>query len=122
MNQTIPSENVKLKRAYEEPSSDDGVRILIDRLWPRGISKKGAALDLWMKEIAPSDELRKWFHHEPDRWSEFQQRYRSEVDANQPLLDQLRSMARKGPITLVYSARNEEQNNATALKDFILER
>ena len=118
----ILSANIKLKRAYDPPSPDDGVRILIDRLWPRGISKKDAALDHWMKDLAPSAELRKWFHHDPTRWREFVQRYSSEVEANMPLLDELRSLAQKGQITLVYSARNEQQNNATALKDFILRR
>jgi len=116
------SANINLKRAYDPPSPEDGVRILIDRLWPRGVSKKDAALDHWMKDLAPSAELRKWFHHDPTRWSEFVQRYSSEVEANKPLLDELRSMAQKGQITLVYSARNEQQNNATALKDFILRR
>ena len=119
---SIPTENIRLKRAYQSPDPDDGIRILVDRLWPRGVSKKDAALDLWMKDIAPSNELRKWFHQDPTQWSEFRQRYSSEVDANHLLLDQLRTLAQKGRVTLIYSAHNEERNNATALKDFILRR
>jgi uncharacterized protein YeaO (DUF488 family) len=117
---TIQAENVKLKRAYEAPTAEDGTRILVDRLWPRGISKKDAALSLWMKEIAPSTELRKWFGHDPDRWNEFRERYASEIDRNSLLLDQLRSLARKGPITLIYSAHDENHNDAIVLRDVIL--
>jgi uncharacterized protein YeaO (DUF488 family) len=118
--QTIQAENVKLKRAYEAPTAEDGTRILVDRLWPRGVSKKDAALSLWMKEIAPSTELRKWFGHDPDRWNEFRERYASEIDRNSLLLDQLRSLARKGPITLIYSAHDENHNDAIVLRDVIL--
>jgi uncharacterized protein YeaO (DUF488 family) len=117
---TIQAENVKLKRAYQAPAAGDGARILVDRLWPRGISKKDAALSLWMKEIAPSTELRKWFGHDPDRWNEFCERYASEIDRNSLLLDQLRSLALKGPITLIYSARDENHSDAIVLRDMIL--
>jgi uncharacterized protein YeaO (DUF488 family) len=117
---TIQAENVKLKRAYQAPAAGDGARILVDRLWPRGVSKKDAALSLWMKEIAPSTELRKWFGHDPDRWNEFRERYASEIDRNSILLDQLRSLALKGPITLVYSAHDENHSDAIVLRDMIL--
>ena len=104
MTAKIPGANVKLKRAYEPPAATDGTRILIDRLWPRGISKKKAALDQWMKEIAPSTKLRKWFGHDPARWDEFRRRYAAELQENSALLDQLHSFARNGPITLVLGA------------------
>lgn len=122
MSTKIPAASVKLKRAYESPVPADGSRILIDRLWPRGISKKKAALDQWMKDIAPSAELRKWFGHNPARWDEFRRRYAAEVHKNSALLDQLRSFARHGPITLVYSAHDEMHNDAVVLRDLILGR
>ena len=120
MKRKVPAGNVKLKRAYEPPASDDGTRVLIDRLWPRGISKKRAAIDQWMKDISPSTELRKWFGHDPARWDEFRRRYAKEVRQNTDLLDQLRSLARHGPITLVYSAHDEEHNDAVELRELIL--
>jgi uncharacterized protein YeaO (DUF488 family) len=122
MGTRIPAANVKLKRAYESPAAADGTRVLIDRLWPRGISKKKAALDKWMKDIAPSNQLRKWFGHDPARWNEFRRRYAAEVHKNPDLLYQLRSAARDGPITLVYSARDEAHNDAIVLRDLILGR
>jgi|SRR6516162_5436464 len=122
MGTRIPAANVKLKRAYESPAAADGTRVLIDRLWPRGISKKQAALDQWMKDIAPSNQLRKWFGHDPARWNEFRRRYAAEVHKNPHLLEQLRSVARDGPITLVYSARDEAYNDAIVLRDLILGR
>ena len=120
MKRKVPAGNVKLKRAYEPPASDDGTRVLIDRLWPHGISKKRAAIDQWMKDISPSTELRKWFGHDPARWDEFRRRYAKEVRQNTDLLDQLRSLARHGPITLVYSAHDEEHNDAVELRELIL--
>lgn len=120
MKNRISTDNVKLKRAYEPPAADDGTRILIDRLWPRGITKKGAAIDQWMKGISPSTELRKWFGHDPARWDEFRRRYAQEVHKNSDLLDQLRSLARHGPITLVYSAHDEKHNDAVELRKLIL--
>jgi uncharacterized protein YeaO (DUF488 family) len=117
---TIRAANVKLKRAYEAPAAEDGTRILVDRLWPRGVSKKDAALSLWMKEIAPSAELRKWFGHDPDRWNEFRRRYASEIIRNSHLFDQLRSLALEGPITLIYSAHDEIHNGAIVLRDVML--
>jgi uncharacterized protein YeaO (DUF488 family) len=120
MKRKVPVDNVKLKRAYEPPAADDGMRILVDRLWPRGISKERAAIDQWMKEISPSTELRKWFCHDPARWNEFRRRYAKEVRQNTDLLDQLRSLARQGPITLIYSAHDEEHNDAVELRHLIL--
>ena len=121
MKNKITTTNVKLKRAYEPPAADDGTRVLIDRLWPRGITKKHAAIDQWMKDIAPSTELRKWFGHDPARWDEFRRRYAHEVRQNTELLDQLRSLARQGPMTLVYSAHDEEHNDAVELRELILQ-
>ena len=120
MTRKISAANVKLKRAYEPPATDDGTRILVDRLWPRGVTKKRAAIDHWMKDIAPSTELRKWFSHDPARWEEFRRRYAKEVHQNAALLDQLRSLARHGRITLVYSAHDEKHNDAVELRELIL--
>jgi uncharacterized protein YeaO (DUF488 family) len=120
MKNKIPTGNVKLKRAYEPAAADDGTRILIDRLWPRGITKERAAIDQWMKDISPSTELRKWFGHDPARWDEFRRRYAQEARKNSDLLDQLRSLARHGPITLVYSAHDEKHNDAVELRELIL--
>jgi uncharacterized protein YeaO (DUF488 family) len=119
---TIAAANVKLKRAYEEPMASDGERILIDRLWPRGIKKTDAALNQWAKVLAPSTELRKWFGHDPVRWQEFRERYAAEVHQHPDELKQLRDLARKGPITLVYSAHDEEHNDAVVLRELILGR
>ena len=116
----IPAGNVRLKRAYDPPAPEDGTRILVDRLWPRGVSKEHAALDQWMKEIAPSAELREWFGHAPAKWPEFRRRYAAELRGNEPLVEELRAIARKGPLTLVYSARDEEHNDAVELRDFLL--
>ena len=122
MSPAIPAANVGLKRAYEPPAPDDGARILIDRLWPRGVSKEHAALDQWMKEIAPSTELRKWFGHDPAKWEEFRRRYAAELHQNADLLGQLRALARKGHVTLVYSAHDEQHNDAVALRGVLLGR
>jgi uncharacterized protein YeaO (DUF488 family) len=118
----IPAANVRLKRAYEPPAADDGTRILVDRLWPRGVSKEHAALDQWMKDISPSTELRQWFGHDPARWVEFRRRYAEELHQNGELLSQLRSLARQGPVTLVYSAHDEVHNDAIVLRDLLLGR
>jgi uncharacterized protein YeaO (DUF488 family) len=108
---------IKTKRVYDLPAEEDGFRILVDRLWPRGMSKQKAKLDLWLKEIAPSDELRSWFSHEPEKWEEFQVRYRKELTEKQTLLNQVRQIEKeKGTVTLVYSARDTERNNAAVLK------
>ncbi|HJT20333.1 MAG TPA: DUF488 domain-containing protein [Nitrospira sp.] len=117
----IPASHLRLKRAYEPASPDDGMRILVDRLWPRGVSKEEAALDEWEKDIAPSAALRKWFGHDPERWPEFQRRYRAELHRHIETLDRLRALARKRTVTLVYSAHDEEHNDAIVLKDVLLE-
>ena len=122
MSTSVPAANVRLKRAYEPVDAADGTRVLVDRLWPRGVSKVDAVLDQWMKEIAPSTELRKWFGHDPDRWEQFCRRYSEELHQNAELLSQLRSLARQGPVTLVYSAHDEVHNDAIVLRDVILGR
>jgi uncharacterized protein YeaO (DUF488 family) len=119
MRSKVSKERVRIKRAYEAPSADDGTRVLIDRLWPRGIGKAEGAVDHWMKEIAPSTELRKWFGHDPARWEEFQRRYRSELKDHRDELDRLRELARRGVVTLVYAARDELRNDAVVLRDLL---
>lgn len=110
---------VQIKRAYEDASDQDGKRILVDRLWPRGVSKDRAQLDEWAKELAPSTELRKWFDHDPAKWDEFQRRYREELRAQRKELDEIAEEAEKGRVTLVYGARDEEHNEAAVLRDLI---
>ncbi len=110
---------IHLKRAYEEPSGSDGVRILVERLWPRGVSKERAAVDVWLKEIAPSPELRRWFGHDPAKWEEFQKRYWAELDAHPDVVAELRRKVREGPVTFVYAARDEQHNGALALKAYL---
>lgn len=122
MSVKIAAGNVKLKRAYEPPGPQDGTRVLIDRLWPRGVSKADAALDLWLKDIAPSTALRKWFGHDPALWEEFQVRYTEEVRDHPQALEQLRDLARQGPLTLVYSAHDELHNDAVVLRGLVLGR
>lgn len=118
---SFPPSHLRLKRAYEPAGPEDGVRILVDRLWPRGVSKVDAAIDEWMKDVAPSAELRQWFGHDPGRWAEFQRRYRAELRAHAPQLDRLRSLAAAGTVTLVYAARDEEHNDAVVLRDVLAE-
>jgi uncharacterized protein YeaO (DUF488 family) len=113
--------NVKLKRAYEAPAVEDGTRILVDRLWPRGIKKADAAIDLWMKDVAPSTGLRQWFGHETDRWQEFRRRYVDELRQKSDLVDELRALARKGPITLVFAAHDQTHNDAVVLREILLD-
>ena len=117
----FPVSHLRLKRAYEPASPDDGARILIDRLWPRGLSKEKASLDECIKEIAPTTELRQWFGHDPERWPEFQRRYRAELRQHSQELDRIRALAKKQTVTLVYSAHDEEHNDAIVLKDVLLE-
>ncbi len=109
---------VFLKRAYDAPVAGDGTRILVDRLWPRGLSKARAGIDLWLKEVAPSTELRKWFGHEPEKWAEFKKRYRAELKASAALVE-LKACARQGDITLVYAARDTLHNEAVVLKQIL---
>jgi uncharacterized protein YeaO (DUF488 family) len=110
---------IKIKRVYEQPDKDDGVRILVDRLWPRGLTKEKASVDLWLKDIAPSSELRKWFAHDPEKWKRFRGRYETEISHNHDLIKVLKQKARKGTITLIYGARDEEHNEAWVLKQFL---
>ena len=110
---------IKLKRVYENPSSKDGVRVLVERLWPRGLTKQRAAVDLWLKDVAPTPELRKWFGHDPARWKQFQERYRRELREKKDAVRLLRQKSKAGTITLVYAARDEEHNGALALKRFL---
>jgi uncharacterized protein YeaO (DUF488 family) len=110
---------IRLKRAYEEPSKDDGFRILVERLWPRGLTKQRAALDVWLKDVSPSPELRKWYGHDPSRWKQFQERYWKELQKKQEPIKLLKQKAREGTVTLVYAARDEEHNSALVLKRFL---
>ncbi len=122
MTTRIMADHVKLKRAYESAAANDGTRILIDRLWPRGVKKADAAIDQWAKDLAPSTALRKWFGHDPARWAEFRRRYTVEVHKHPEQLNSLRALAKKGPITLVFSAHDEVHNDAVALTGFLLRR
>jgi uncharacterized protein YeaO (DUF488 family) len=110
---------LQLKRAYDPPSAEDGYRVLVDRLWPRGLKRDGACIDLWLKDIAPSDELRRWFGHDPARWTKFQARYRKELAAHEPLWRELLARSNKGHVTLLYAAKDAQCNNAVALKTFL---
>ncbi len=111
---------IRIKRAYEPASSSDGTRILVDRLWPRGLKKADAAISRWMKEIAPSAELRKWFGHDPQRWQEFRRRYNAELARKRELVEELRTLAAQGPVTLIYSAHDEAHNQAVVLRETLL--
>jgi uncharacterized protein YeaO (DUF488 family) len=119
MTQARRTPDVRLKRAYDPPSAEDGTRVLVDRLWPRGLRKSDATIDQWLKEVAPSTELRRWFGHEPSRWQEFRRRYRAELSHKPELVDELRAMTRKGPITLVFAARDTLHNEATVLREVL---
>lgn len=112
---------IGLKRAYEPPAPEDGARILIDRLWPRGIKKEDAAIDRWLKELAPSTELRRWFGHRVERWPEFRRRYRGELEQHRDLVDELRALARRQWVTLVYGAKDEAHNDAVVLGELLAE-
>jgi len=111
--------NIRIKRVYDEPQRDDGKRILVDRLWPRGLSKDKARVDDWMKGIAPSTELRKWFGHRSDRWEEFRRRYLEELDRNTEELAELRELCRNETVTLLFAARDTERNNAVVIRERI---
>jgi uncharacterized protein YeaO (DUF488 family) len=111
--------DIRIKRAYEPPASADGMRILVDRLWPRGVTKEALAIERWIKEIGPSDALRRWFGHDVERWDEFRRRYAVELTKQTELLAELRSLARRGTLTLVYAARDDAHNNAVVLRDVL---
>src|SRR6185437_7270490 len=114
--------DIRLKRAYEAPAKSDGTRVLVDRLWPRGVRKEAAAVDHWFRDLAPSTELRQWFGHDVGRWREFQRRYAAELKHHAELLDELLRLVREGTLTLVFAARDEEHNDAVVLKQVLLER
>jgi uncharacterized protein YeaO (DUF488 family) len=111
--------SIKLKRAYEKPGPEDGLRILVERLWPRGISKENARLDAWMKDVAPSNELRKWYNHDPAKWAEFKKRYFAELDGENDAVEALRKTVRGKKVTFVYGSKEEKYNSAAALKEYL---
>src|SRR5580700_7291076 len=114
---------IKIKRVYEKPAKEDGWRVLVDRLWPRGMKKDAAHVDVWMKDIAPSDALRRWFGHEPERWSEFQKKYRAELAKKRELVAELKKMAKEhAALTLLFGAKDEEHNQAVVLADVLKSR
>ena len=111
--------NVKIKRVYEKPSKADGERILVDRLWPRGLTKEKADIDIWLKDIAPSTALRKWFGHDPKKWTEFRKKYLQELKDNEEQVSMLKERLKKGVVTLVYGAKDEENNEARVLEELL---
>lgn len=110
---------IKLKRVYETPSKDDSVRILVDRLWPRGLTKKEAKIDLWLKDVAPSDSLRKWFRHDPKKWEEFKKRYFKELDIKTSIIKEILDKVGRQKVTLVYGSKDHLNNNAVAFKEYL---
>ena len=120
MTGKIAPEHVRLKRAYEPPEPADGTRVLVDRLWPRGVVKEKAAVDLWLKDLAPSTGLRKWFGHDPERWPEFRERYAAEVRERKEAFERLHQLALQGTVTLVYAAHDEVHNDAVVLRSLLL--
>jgi len=110
---------IKLKRIYEEPIASDGTRVLVERLWPRGLSKEKARVDLWLKDAAPSTELRKWFNHDPSKWEEFKARYFKELESNPKVLGPILEILRIGTITFVFASKEETHNNSAALREYI---
>ena len=107
--------HIQVRRVYDPPEADDGARVLVDRLWPRGVSKERAHLDLWLKDIAPSTALREWFNHDPAKWSAFEERYQAELSANPVAVAQIMALIKQGPVTLLYGARDTEHNEAVVL-------
>ena len=116
----FPASHLCVKRAYEPAAADDGTRLLVDRLWPRGLSRDKAKVSDWLKDIAPSTALRQWFGHDPKRWPDFQRRYEAELQQHSSELDRIRALAKKQTVTLVYGAHDELHNNAVALRNFLL--
>jgi uncharacterized protein YeaO (DUF488 family) len=121
MTQELAASHVRLKRVYEPAAPGDGVRVLVDRLWPRGLRKADAAIDRWMKDIAPSTELRQWFGHDPERWPEFRRRYTRELQQQAVAVEELQELARSNPVTLVFAAHDEAHNDAIVLRDALLQ-
>ena len=113
---------IRRKRAYDPPAGDDGARVLVERLWPRGLRKEDAAIDLWIKPAAPSTELRKWYGHDPERWEEFRRRYFAELDAQPEVVAPLEALLAAGPVTFVYGSRETEKNSAAALAEWLDQR
>src|SRR4030067_3420521 len=111
---------IKIKRIYNPPAKEDGFRILVDRLWPRGLSKEKAKIDLWLKEIAPSNQLRKWYGHDPKKWTQFREKYFNELKDKDELVNRIAGKVKEGTITFLYSSKEEKVNNAVALKEYIL--
>jgi uncharacterized protein YeaO (DUF488 family) len=111
--------SIELKRAYEQATETDGYRVLVDRIWPRGIAKHDLRIDIWLKDLAPSAGLRKWFRHDPAKWDEFKKRYARELEQRAAALEQLAARARAGRVTLVFGAKDTERNNAVALKEYL---
>lgn len=118
----VRADRFRIKRVYEQASEQDGTRVLVDRLWPRGITKARAALDLWLKDIAPSPTLRQWFHQEPERWEAFRSKYEAELDENETGIKQLRELAAENPVTLLYGARDDSHNHAIVLLEHLKRR
>lgn len=110
---------IQVKRVYEAPSEEDGLRVLVERLWPRGLSKQRAAVDVWLKDVAPTPELRKWFGHDPAKWEEFRARYKAELAEKEDPINFLREKDKEGIVTLIYAAKDEEHNSAVVLKEFL---
>jgi len=121
VKERMKTDVIRIKRVYDPPDPSDGLRVLVDRLWPRGLKKEEARVDEWRKELAPSDELRRWFGHDPRRWEEFQRRYRAELLEKEEALYGLLELAKRGKVTLVYGARDPEHNNAVVLKALLEE-
>ena len=117
---TVPV--IQLKRAYDKAESGDGIRLLVERLWPRGVKKEALKMERWAKDVAPSTELRQWFGHDPEKWAEFKQRYFAELRANPEAWESILEEARRETLTLVYSSHDEAHNNAVALREFLMER
>lgn len=111
--------NILIKRVYEKPDPNDGLRILVDRLWPRGLSKADANIDVWLKSVAPSNDLRKWYQHDVQKWDEFKKRYFAELDREKEAVNELFEYVKKGKVTFLYSAKESLKNNATALKEYV---
>jgi uncharacterized protein YeaO (DUF488 family) len=122
MSAQVPAAHIKTKRVYDAPSSSDGVRILVDRLWPRGLRKEDAAISHWLRDLAPSDALRQWFAHEPARWPGFRKRYAIELASQREAVRKVRDLARRGAVTLLYAAHDVAHNNAVALRNILLRR
>ena len=110
---------IKIKRIYNPPAAGDGFRVLVDRLWPRGLTKEKAKVDLWMRDISPSNDLRKWYGHDPDKWAEFKKKYLGEIKEKKEEFDLLRKRAKEGTVTFLFSSKEEKLNNAHALKEFV---